>query len=70
MADNFGYVSPFMVSLCVLIINSLVVIFTWNENYGDSTVDLSQTFTGAINVLKNGSFFLEPFDIYQPNKTF
>jgi MFS family permease len=53
VADVFGYVAPFMVSLGFLILGSVIVSFTWKENYGDATIDLSGTFGNAITTMRN-----------------
>jgi len=53
VANYFGYVAPFMISLVLLIIGSIVVALSWNENYGDSTVDVSGTFFNTIASMKN-----------------
>jgi len=41
-----------MASLGLLVIGSVVVAFTWSENYGDSTVDISGTFSNAWTAMK------------------
>jgi len=50
-SDRWGYVAPFMVALLFLIFATLIVIFTWRENYGDANINVSQTFTNAISIL-------------------
>lgn len=52
-ADRWGYVSPFMLSLALLITGTVIVFFSWSENYGDTTVDISGTFSNAISVIKS-----------------
>ena len=54
VANNYGYVSPFMVALAMLVTGSVIVSTTWNENYGDTSVDVTGTFQNALNDLKNG----------------
>jgi hypothetical protein len=54
VADYYGYVAPFMVSLGLLVLGSVIVFGSWTENYGDSTIDISGTFTNAIHALKQG----------------
>ncbi|KAK3103290.1 hypothetical protein FSP39_018234 [Pinctada imbricata] len=51
-ADKFGFVAPFDVSLTVLTIMTVIVIFTWNENYGDVTGNLQQNFFNAWKCIK------------------
>jgi len=53
VADKFGYVAPFMVSFGFLVLSAVLVFGSWKENYGDSTVDVSNTFTNAITAMKN-----------------
>jgi len=52
VADNFGFVAPFMVSLVLLIVGSIIVSSSWKENYGDSNVDISGTFVNAWQGMK------------------
>lgn len=49
----WGYVGPFMVALVVLVVVALVVSPTWSENYGDSKIDMYDTFVNPINILRN-----------------
>jgi len=49
---EFGYVAPFMVSLALLLMSSVVISFTWNENYGDSEMVLGKIFSGAVDTLR------------------
>jgi len=53
VAEQWGYVSPFMVSLILLVIGTIVVGTTWKENYGDSSADIASTFSNAISVMRN-----------------
>ena len=46
-ADRFGFVAPFDVSMTVLIIMTVIIVFTWKENYGDKTTNISHSFTSA-----------------------
>lgn len=43
-----------MLSLFLLIVGSVIVLMFWTENYGDTTVDVYNTFLNATEVLKNG----------------
>jgi len=45
MKDVFGYVAPFDGALVLLILGTLIIFFTWEENYGD-TVSL---FVGSLS---------------------
>ncbi|XP_033744845.1 molybdate-anion transporter-like isoform X1 [Pecten maximus] len=51
-ADRFGFVAPFDVSLTVLTLMTVVIVFTWNENFGDKTSDLSDSFSNALKSIK------------------
>jgi MFS family permease len=53
VAEIYGFVAPFMVALCFLILATLIVASTWSENYGDSTINVSQTFSNAVTILRN-----------------
>ncbi|VDD86310.1 unnamed protein product [Enterobius vermicularis] len=52
-ANYFGYVAPFDVSLSVLVVMTVVLIFTWPENYGDKKADVIQHFVDAFKAAKN-----------------
>jgi hypothetical protein len=52
--DRFGFVAPFMLALCLLLLGSISVWFLWTENYGDATVDIAGTFSNAWNAIKSG----------------
>jgi hypothetical protein len=34
---------------------TLIVASTWCENYGDASINVSQTFTNAVTILRNGT---------------
>jgi MFS family permease len=53
VAEIYGFVAPFMVALCFLILATVIVASTWSENYGDSTINVSQTFSNAVTILRN-----------------
>jgi len=52
LADRFGYVAPFVFAIIPLILLSTIVLSTWTENYGNSSLDIVQTFSSAIKVLR------------------
>uniref|UniRef100_A0A915BHX8 Molybdate-anion transporter n=1 Tax=Parascaris univalens TaxID=6257 RepID=A0A915BHX8_PARUN len=52
-ADMFGFITPFQVSLAVLILMTIVLLFTWPENYGDQKSTLSRHFADAIHAMRN-----------------
>jgi hypothetical protein len=56
-ASTWGYVAPFMLALSLLVTGSLIVSVTWQENYGDSSVDVAGTFQNAITDLTKGTLF-------------
>jgi MFS transporter, MFS domain-containing protein family, molybdate-anion transporter len=53
LADSYGFVAPFMLSLAVLVCGGVLVALTWSENYGDATQDVSGTFGKAIQDMKS-----------------
>lgn len=53
VADLYGFVAPFMVALGFLVVATLIVASTWCENYGDASINVSQTFTNAVTILRN-----------------
>jgi len=52
LADNFGYVVPFLFAIVPLTTLSIPILTSWTENYGDNSVPVSQTFKSAITFLK------------------
>uniref|UniRef100_A0A0M3I346 MFS domain-containing protein n=1 Tax=Ascaris lumbricoides TaxID=6252 RepID=A0A0M3I346_ASCLU len=52
-ADLFGFITPFQVALAVLMVMTVVLLFTWPENYGDQKSTISQHFIDAIHSMKN-----------------
>ncbi|KYQ90310.1 hypothetical protein DLAC_08912 [Tieghemostelium lacteum] len=54
-ANRWGYVSPFMWSALLLILVSVIVYYTWNENYIDSSQrsSLLDGYKESFNFLKN-----------------
>jgi MFS family permease len=50
--SSLGYVGPFVMALIPLFLASIIVGTTWNENYGDSTVEIIATFTNAFNAFR------------------
>lgn len=50
---SLGYVGPFIVALIPLFLGSLIVALTWNENYGDSSVEIIATFTNAFQAFRS-----------------
>eukprot|EP00698_Gefionella_okellyi_P016385 TRINITY_DN4688_c0_g1_i4.p1 TRINITY_DN4688_c0_g1~~TRINITY_DN4688_c0_g1_i4.p1 ORF type:complete len:428 (-),score=75.01 TRINITY_DN4688_c0_g1_i4:31-1314(-) len=54
-ADNFGAVSPFMISLLLLIIATVLVSTWWTENYGDTKLEVQETLQHAIQAVTSDS---------------
>jgi len=48
----YGYVAPFMLAMVFLLAATGIETVTWPENYGDATIEISKTFTNAIEALK------------------
>ena len=61
VADQFGFVAPFVVAMVPLTVVAVMVSFTWSENYGgsgDNATDTSSAFTSLIKgfeLIKNDS---------------
>ncbi|XP_050412039.2 molybdate-anion transporter isoform X1 [Patella vulgata] len=51
-ADMFGFVAPFDLSMGVLTVMIVITIFTWPENYGNQSSDLSSSFKKAITSIR------------------
>lgn len=52
-ANFFGYVAPFDVSLSVLVVMTIVLIFTWPENYGDQKANVIQHLGDALRTMRD-----------------
>ena len=50
----FHYVGPFLLALVPLAASTIIVANTWNENYGNSTIEIVATFTNAFQAFKEG----------------
>eukprot|EP00762_Andalucia_godoyi_P003863 ANDGO_08609.mRNA.1 hypothetical protein DDB_G0283633 len=53
MADVFGFVAPFDVSILLLVAAYVIIDSTWTENYGDASALASQSFKGAFEALRS-----------------
>lgn len=42
-------------SLCVLIAMSVIIVFTWTENYGDTSVGNAQSYKNALTAIMTGA---------------
>jgi MFS family permease len=51
--DKWGPVAPFDLSLVLLVIGTTVIIFTWEENYGDRNTNVGTTVWNAFGRLVN-----------------
>jgi len=74
VADFFGYVAPFDCALVVLTVMGVVAIYTWPENYGDSTAAVHQSFVDALRVIRDGesksALYTKPIFLTQDRKVF
>jgi len=52
-ADAFGYVAPFDVAIIVLVTMTVILIYTWPENYGDSKAAIHESFVEAWNTIRS-----------------
>lgn len=50
-ADTYGKVMPFDISICVLVVLSFLIFFTWTENYGDKSKSIHGGFKAAWHAL-------------------
>jgi len=50
---SLGYVAPFYLAIVFLVVAIIMVSTCWVENYGDSEINISQTFKNAILALKS-----------------
>ncbi|CAD5123852.1 DgyrCDS12158 [Dimorphilus gyrociliatus] len=50
--DKFGFVSPFDIAFCILVIMIIVVSLTWTENFGDTSTSLVSSYGNAYNSIK------------------
>ncbi|XP_062596250.1 molybdate-anion transporter-like isoform X1 [Saccostrea cucullata] len=57
-ADRFGFVAPFDVALTVLTIMTIIIVFTWGENFGDKSGSWKQNFTNALVAIRNDTKIL------------
>ncbi len=53
VADQYGFVAPFMVALVILALCGVVVLSMWEENFGDAKIDVQGGFRNAIQALQN-----------------
>ena len=52
VAKSFGFVAPFMAALAILVVCTLVVLTSWDENYGDSKIDVIGGLRNAVLALQ------------------
>jgi chromate transport protein ChrA len=53
MSIQFGFVSPFMLSMVCLLMSAVYVYINWSENFGDSKMELSSVFSGGFSAIQN-----------------
>ncbi len=53
-----GYVAPFLLAIVVLAIAFLLVAKFWNENYGDSTINIGEGFKEALSACRDPRVWL------------
>lgn len=59
VASFFGYVAPFMLSLVVLIVVTLIVWMKWPENYGNSRMNVMQNLRSAVSAAQSNLAILQ-----------
>jgi len=53
ISSTYGYVSPFMLAMIILILATIVILFQWTENYGDKETTFGNLFGNAFTSIKN-----------------
>lgn len=53
VADQYGYVAPFVVALVPLFLVGCIVMKTWPENYGDQSASVGHAFGNAWSAVKD-----------------
>ena len=51
LADRFGYLAPFLAVIPPLLL-LIALVASWPENYGNSSVDVAQTFSTAVAAMR------------------
>jgi len=52
LSIQFGYGSPFLLSVLFLAASAVFVYVNWTENYGDSKMELSSVFSGGFSAIQ------------------
>eukprot|EP01139_Manchomonas_bermudensis_P023576 Amastigsp_a841276_152.p1 type:complete len:439 gc:universal Amastigsp_a841276_152:1375-59(-) len=52
IAEQYGFVAPFIAALVPLFVLGAIVYMTWTENYGDQTLDFFTAMTQAASTLR------------------
>lgn len=50
--------APFDVSLTVLTVMSIIVVYTWPENYGNQSANIQESMTNALRAIKDGMYVI------------
>eukprot|EP01104_Vermistella_antarctica_P013056 TRINITY_DN3887_c0_g1_i3.p1 TRINITY_DN3887_c0_g1~~TRINITY_DN3887_c0_g1_i3.p1 ORF type:complete len:384 (-),score=67.46 TRINITY_DN3887_c0_g1_i3:533-1684(-) len=53
VAENYGFVAPFMAAAVLLVVLIFAILSTWTENYGNTSVQWQATMTDAIQCIRN-----------------
>jgi MFS transporter, MFS domain-containing protein family, molybdate-anion transporter len=54
-AESFGFVAPFVVAVLPLCLVAIIIITTWNENYGNQQLDYCSSLVKGFHFVKNDS---------------
>ena len=54
-ADSYGFVAPFIVAILPLFVVSLLIYFSWSENYGDQQLNVSSSLSKGFSFIANDS---------------
>jgi len=53
LSSQFGYISPFILSMVILVVTTVLIQWQWTENYGNKEVEWKNLFSKAISTLQN-----------------
>lgn len=54
-AESYGFVAPFIVAILPLSIVALTVMFSWQENYGNQSLNLLSSLSKGFDLIRNDS---------------
>ena len=54
-ADYYGFVAPFIVAIIPLFVVSIMIFFSWSENYGNQQLNVSSSLSKGFSFIANDS---------------